>query len=351
MLLPTLIGNTRYPARRARLNLPRQLGIDIKSETDSFTISRTVQGRMLFTIHASKAIQHKNGLTTLRDVAVTLYGPPGSNRTDSIRGAEFEYDQANGIVRAMGDTVLDVGIAEGSNAPANAKRLTMQGKGLVFLQKLGVASTNEQIRFQYGASQGEAVGADYDMDTGVLTLQHNVHLHSTENGHPERVDAASAELNRNTRLATLQDAMLTDADDSMHAPRMIAALRSAPGEHSGTLEKVDASGGVTLRTGAGVRVQAPELHADVTEQNRLALVTMAGGVHLEDNQTDAFSQRALVRFNNGRAEHLTLTGQAHVQRVSASHEHSLRQRSNHPSRTPAALTFLSESCTQRVRQN
>ncbi len=312
-LLATLIGYTRYRALRARLNLPRQLGFDIKSQADSFTISRSgVDGRPLFTIHASKAIQHKNGITTLRDVNVTLYGPPGSNRTDSIRGAEFEYDQANGVVRAMGDTLLDVGVAEGSNAPANAKRLTMQGKGLVFLQKLGIASTKEQIRFQYGDSQGEAIGADYDMDTGLLTLQHDVHLHSTENGHPERIDAASAQLDRNTRIATLQDATLTDAGDSMQAPHMVASLRSAPDEHAGTLQKLDASGGVILHTAAGQRVQAPELHADVTPQNRLAQVTMQSGVHLQDDRTEAFSQRALLRFNNGHADHLMMTGQTRV---------------------------------------
>ncbi len=308
-----LVAYTRYRALQVRLNLPRQLGIDIKSEANSFTISRsTVDGRPQFTIHASKAIQHKNGITTLRDVAVTLYGSPGTNRTDSIRGAEFEYDQANGVVRAMGDTLLDIGVAEGGNAPGNAKRLTMQSKGLVFMQKLGVASTKEQIRFQYGASQGEAVGADYEMDTGTLTLQHDVHLHSIENGHPERIDAASAQLNRNTRIATLQDATLTDANDSMQAPHMIASLRSSPDDHAGTLQKLDASGGVTLHTATGQRVQAPELHAEITPENKLDQVVMQGGVHLQDDQTDASAKRALVRFNNGHAQHLTLTGQAHV---------------------------------------
>lgn len=315
-LLVTLIGYTRYRALRAHLNLPRQLGIDIKSEANGFTISRsTTNGRPLFTIHASRAIQHKNGITTLHDVAVSLYGPPGSNRTDSIRGGEFEYDQANGVLRAMGETLLDVGIADGGNAPANAKRLTMQGKGLVFLQKLGAASTKEQIRFQYGASQGEAVGADYETDTGLLTLQHDVHLHSTENGHAEKIDAASAQLDRNTRIANLQDATLTDVNDSMQAPHIVASLRSSPDEHAGTLQKVDASGGVTLHTAAGQRVQAPELHADVTPLNQLQEVTMIGGVHLTDEQTDASSQRALLRFSNGHAQHLTLTGQAHVRQT------------------------------------
>ena len=318
LMLAVLIGYTRYRALRARLNLPSQLGIDVKSQADGFTIQRsTKDGRPLFTIHASKAIQHKNGITTLHDVAVTLYGPKGSNRTDSIRGGEFDYDQANGVLRAMGETVLDVGIADGNNTPANAKRLTMQGKGLVYLQKLGIASTKEQIRFQYAASQGEAVGADYDADTGLLTLQHDVHLHSMEHGHPERIDASVAVLNRNTRIATLQNATLTDAHDSMRAPHMVAALRfGADGHSSNSLEKVDASGGVTVQTSTGQRVEAPELHADVTAENRLSEVTMRGGVHLADDQTNGFAQTALLRFANGHAKHLTLTGQARLHQSS-----------------------------------
>ncbi|GAA3768162.1 hypothetical protein GCM10022270_31290 [Terriglobus aquaticus] len=318
VLLVSLIGYARYRALRARLNLPKQLGIDIKSEANGFTISRSGKdGRPLFTIHGSKAIQHQNGITTLRDVAVTLYGPAGSNRTDSIRGGEFEYDQKNGVLRAMGETLLDVGIAEGSNAPANAKRLTMQGKGLVFLQKLGLASTKEQIRFQYGASQGEAVGADYDMDTGVVTLQHDVHLHSAENRQTQRIDAAAAQLNRNTRVATLQDATVTQGADSMQAPHMVATLRSAPDEHAGTLQKVDASGGVVLHTASGERVQAPELHADVTDQNRLELVTMQGGVRLQDEQNQGSAEKAVLRFRNGVADHLSLAGHAYLQQNEA----------------------------------
>ena len=40
---------------------------------------------------------------------------------------------------------------------------------------------------------------------------------------------------------------------------------------------------------------------------------MQGGVTLQDDQTTASSQRALLRFASGHPEHLTLTGQAHLQ--------------------------------------
>lgn len=324
-MLVALIGVTRYKARKAFLKLPHQLGVDITSSTDSFTYSQTVKGRVIFTIHAAKAFQHKNGITTLRDVAVTLYGPPGSNRTDSIRGAEFEYDQKNGVVRAMGDTLLDIAAPGNESAgDAKAKRITMQGRGLVFLQKLGVASTTEMIRFQYGASQGTAVGADYEIDTGVLTLQHDVHLLSNENGHAERIDADAAMIDRNTRKATLRNGTLQDAADSMRAPMIVAALRSSSDAHSGSLENVHATGGVMLRTAGGEQVQAPELDAKLSAQNQLELVTMQGGMRLQDATNTAAAQRGVLRFQAGKAEHLTLTGQAHVdQRASAMQSRTL----------------------------
>ena len=122
-ILAGFVGYARQRARKGLRELPHMLGADIRSVTDGFTFSQTVKGRTLFTIHAAKAVQRENGKTTLHNVAVTLYGEPGSNRTDSIRGAEFEYDQPNGIIRAVGETQLDLASpASGSGPAPNASR-------------------------------------------------------------------------------------------------------------------------------------------------------------------------------------------------------------------------------------
>ena len=42
--------------------------------------------------------------------------------------------------------------------------------GLVYLRKLGVAATDKEIEFAAGGVTGQAVGADYSADTGVVVL-------------------------------------------------------------------------------------------------------------------------------------------------------------------------------------
>jgi len=170
--LAGIVGYARYRARKFITDLPHRLGIDVKSETNGYTYSQSVKGRTLFTLHAAKAIQRENGKTTLHDVSVIVYGPVGSNRQDSIKGAEFEYDQPNGVIRAAGEVHLDLAspAQQGAAAKPDAKRIEVTTSGLVFLQKLGIAATDDPIHFTYGDIRGDAKGADYDSDTGLLRL-------------------------------------------------------------------------------------------------------------------------------------------------------------------------------------
>ena len=181
LVLGGLLGYARYRARRLLADLPGKLGLHIQSETDGFTLSQSIKGRTVFTLHASKAIQHENGKTTLHDVIITLYGPVGSNRTDSIRGDDFEYDQPNGVVQAVGEVHLDLAspaqpAATAKSTAQPAKRIAVTTRGLVYLQKLGVAATDEPLQIVYGAMRGSAVGADYDSDQGMLRLRRDVHM-------------------------------------------------------------------------------------------------------------------------------------------------------------------------------
>ncbi len=281
VLLASFIGYARHRARKALLDLPKLLGADIRSETNGFTYSQTVKGRTLFTIHAAKAVQRQNGKTTLHDVVVTLYGEPGSDRVDSIRGAEFEYDQPNGVVRAMGETQLDLASPAASSAAGQpqAKRISVSATGLVFLEKLGVAATEGPIRFQYGSMSGEARGADYDADTGLLELRHDVHLLSNENGRMEKVDADSAEIDRHARSAVLQQASLRDVSDTLTARTLHVDLRPE-GVKRGGVQKVTGDGGITITSAKGARVQAASLLADWADGDRPRSLLLRGGVRM-----------------------------------------------------------------------
>src|SRR5271169_1101269 len=99
----------RHRVQNALKQVPEKIGLEIKQSATGFTVSKSEQGRTLFTVQASKAVQFKQGgRAELHDVQITLYGSD-SSRFDQIRGADFEYDQRSGDVTAKGEVQIDLG--------------------------------------------------------------------------------------------------------------------------------------------------------------------------------------------------------------------------------------------------
>src|ERR1700733_8530101 len=117
MVVAAFLGYAHYRAHRFLKNLPQKLGVDIRRKTNNVTYSQSVQGRTVYTIHAAKAIERSDGKMTLRDVGIVLYGRK-QDRADRIYGNEFEYDQTNGVVRAVGEVHIDLQAPEGTDAKA-----------------------------------------------------------------------------------------------------------------------------------------------------------------------------------------------------------------------------------------
>lgn len=302
--LASFIGVARYKARKFLHDLPAKMGIDIKSQANGFTYSQSVKGHTLFTLHAAKAIQRQNGKTTLHDVAITLYGPEGSHETDSIRGAEFEYDQNNGIVKAMGEVHLDLASPANAQQNPSAKRISVTTSGLVFTQKEGVATTDQPLHIEYGDLHGTATGADYTTSTGLLNLHSAVTMDGTQDRQPVHLTAASAQLDRNQRLATLHTARVRTGE--MDAQGDTVVLDAGP---SGGIDEIRADGHTSLQSGDGIRAQAPKLVAKISEQNKPTLVTMSGGVTLSHPEGSGSGQTAVMHFDAaGNAKTAELTG-------------------------------------------
>lgn len=302
--LAAFIGIARYKARKFLHDLPAKMGIDIKSQANGFTYSQSVKGHTLFTLHAAKAIQRQNGKTTLHDVAITLYGPEGSHETDSIRGAEFEYDQNNGIVKAMGEVHLDLASPANSQQTPSAKRIAITTSGLVFMQKQGVATTDQPMQIVYGDLHGTATGADYTTSTGLLNLHSAVTMDGMQDRQQVHLTAASAQLDRNQRLATLRTAFVHTGD--MKAQGDTVVLDAGP---SGGIDEIRADGHTALQSGDGIRAQAPKLVAKISEQGKPTLATMSGGVALSHPDGSGSGQTAVVHFDAaGNAKTAELTG-------------------------------------------
>ena len=294
LILAGFLGYAHYRAHRFLRGLPARLGASITRETDHVTYSQTVGGRTLFTVRAARATQRADGKVMLHDVAIVLYGRK-TDRADRISGSEFEYDQAAGVIRATGEVHLDLqapvqgagraapnsrgpgadpvaSAGEGPGRPP-AGMIHVRTSGLVFLQKLGVAATDQRIEFELNGTRGSAVGADYSADTGVVVLHSEVAVQGIEHGRPVMLTAAEAQLDRPGQQLVLYRATLRTGAGTERggdaAPGLLSAngasggLRQASADRTvihlaadGHPQRLEASGGVRL-AGASGAVPAP----------------------------------------------------------------------------------------------
>ena len=293
-----------YRTHRLLRDLPARLGVDVQKETNGYTYSQSVKGRTVFTLHAATATQQKDGRTRLNDVGIVLYGQK-DGRADRIYGKQFEYDQKHGVVRAMGEVQLDLQAPAPNSAAARAdyarggqaeRSPTKQSdkaqpihvvtSGLVYVQELGVASTDQPIRFSYRGMTGQARGAAYNSDTGVTTLESEVKLSALRDGRPTVLTAAHAELDRVNHRITLEAAHYVALEDgasdrggkdrgsseSLTAGRLVVHL----GEGGG-IEEAEGSDGVEVAS-AGSRMQAPRGVLRMNVAGQLEKADMTGGV-------------------------------------------------------------------------
>ena len=88
--------------------VPAKLGLDIQQTAEGFSISKSEQGRTIFTVSANKAVQFKEGSRAeLHNVKIVVYGKD-SIRFDRITGENFEFDPKTGDVTARGKVLIDL---------------------------------------------------------------------------------------------------------------------------------------------------------------------------------------------------------------------------------------------------
>ncbi len=339
VVVAAFLGYAHYRAHRFLKDLPAKLGVDVRRETNGYTYSQSVEGRTIYTIHASKAVERGDGKVTLHDVGIVLYGRQ-QDRADRIYGDEFEYDQKNEIIRAVGDVHIDLQAPEA--ADANSKMDYAAGKdlhgakgevmgeheskdprlihvttsGLVFLRKLGVAATDQDIEFESGGMTGHAVGADYSSDTGVVVLHSAVRVNGLQHDRPVVLTASHAVLDRPGQMMVLSQAKYVAVGgkaggaegETAQAQHVVVHLRK-----DGSAERVEADGEVTLTNSAGGKVVAPRGEMVLSAQNQPQSAVMTGGVKygaddpLRQTQAEASEGRAAFD-KKGRPERVVMTG-------------------------------------------
>src|SRR5713101_2700751 len=200
----------RWRMRNALREIPKKIGFEVQQSAQGFTISRSEQGRTIFTVRASKAVQFKQGgRAELHDVYIILYGRD-SSRFDQIYGADFEYDPQSGDVTAKGEVQIDLEAnPEGLTKPDQAapkelkNPIHLKTSGLLFNQKTGNASTKEKVEFRIAQASGSAVGVSYAAANNVLILESQVNV--VVNGPaPVRLTAVQGTITKNSRVVVLE---------------------------------------------------------------------------------------------------------------------------------------------------
>jgi lipopolysaccharide export system protein LptA len=288
----------RYRFRHFEKDLPGKLGINIQQTADGFTYSQSSQGHTLYTIHASKLFQYKTGgHATLHDVEITLYGAAGSNRTDKIYGSDFDYDKAAGVVSAKGEVQIDLsGLGTGNGnahaaggAPAKApvnqddggspqSTIHIKTSGLTFNQKTGDAVTGEHTEFALPKAAGSSTGASYNSKTGLLVLDKDVVLTTSNNGNLATVHATHATLLRDSKQAFLLNPSTEYESEKSSSDQAIVYFRQ-----DGSASRVEAQGHVRVTTDSGAVLTAGNSQTQLDEKSQPIQTDAGGGVNFVSN--------------------------------------------------------------------
>ena len=185
-----VVGGTylylRHRVTNALKQIPGKLNIEYSQSAQQFTISKSEQGRTIFKLQASKAVQFKQGgRAELHDVTITLYGRD-SSRFDQVYGEAFDYDPQSGDIRSRGEVSIDLqanpqGILHPDQAmPHELKNpIHLKTSDLVFNKNTGDASTPAKIEFRVPQATGSAMGAKYVAKDAALTLESQIKIVAT----------------------------------------------------------------------------------------------------------------------------------------------------------------------------
>lgn len=289
LLVATVVGSFlkgRYRLRHIARDLPARLGVNIQESSKEITYSQSSQGHTLFTLQASKEFQMKSGHVLLHNVDITLYGPPGSGRTDHIFGSDFDYDQSQGVAISHGAVQIQLeGLGAGSaqrGGAAGSNAIRVQTSGLTFVQKTGQASTAEPVHFQLPRASGSAIGAEYNSRTGVLVLDSQVHITTNSQGKTAKIGAAHATLERTRMQALLKGATLDYESEHGSADQATVDFRQ-----DGTAKEVDAQGDVRMATDEGATTDASTGVILLNANSQPIRANLGGGVRFGDARQGA----------------------------------------------------------------
>lgn len=319
-------------------DLPAKLGINVTQQADHVIYTQTHGGHTLFKIDAAKVVQISNGVATLSDVKIDLYGVEGS-RVDRIEGKEFQYDQKAGLARAVGP--VEIVLLKPGQAPVIAPKATphtitqsnrslatavataesedirVKTSGLVFDQKSGVAETTEHLDFILAQGSGSADGARFDSQAGHMVIDRNLVMHLKRGEGTIDIHAAHGEFERGSKLCTLRNASMNERSTNAQAASATVLFRD-----DGSVEKLNATGSLTLSNSAGSTLTAPRGELEFDAHNHPQHGLLEQGVVFDSHQSSSAAFKA-ERVMHGTAPTALMTFNVRGDLNSAHLEHSV----------------------------
>ena len=319
ILICVILAGVYYYARRRVQNalrqVPEKIGLEVQQSAHGFTISKSEQGRTLFKLQASKAIQFKSGgKAELHDVAITVYGSD-SSRFDQVYGKDFEYDPKSGDVTSKSEVQIDLqanpqGISSSDQTPPKELKnpIHLRTTNLVFNKNTGDAWTPEELDFSVPQASGSAVGAKYAAKEGVLTLQSKVKI-LVSGPKQSRILAEQAVLEKNPREIVLRSARAESPEQRGQADELTLFLRD-----DNSLDRALGVGHVRIESlgnssrsanaaakgpAAPTTITAEKCEIAVEPENLVKNGVLTGNVHLinEGPQTaEVWAGRANISF-------------------------------------------------------
>jgi lipopolysaccharide export system protein LptA len=305
LMIATVAGMyfyAQYRIRQAVHDIPAKIGLDIQQTADGFSVSKSVEGRTLFTLKASKAVQFKQGgHAELHNVKIVVYGRDAS-RFDRISGDDFEYDPTSGQVSARGRVLIDLQAnPEGAQhsdqtTPADTNNpIHLESEGLVFNKNSGDASATGKVVFQTPQASGSAVGIDYVANTGTMNLLSQVAMtvnrpqsvevhaaHGVITKEPRRIVLTAVRLARERqRLQSDQATFFLRQDNTVDRILAEGDVQSEFGGRPPSAQSVasSASSPGALNSGAHARSDRAEMFLAGT-RNLLTSAILSGNVQL-----------------------------------------------------------------------
>lgn len=283
-----------------------KLGVEVKQTADSFSVSKSEQGRTIFTARASRAVQLKDGgRVELHNVVITVYGRD-ADRYDQISGADFEFDPHSGDISARGPVTIDLvanpkGLLHPDQAPPEDLKepLHIRTSGLVFNQRTGNGFTHEKVEFSMATASGWADGGSYDSHSGELTLERSIRINTMAPNAAE-LTASRGLITKSPPQVFLAHVHLTHGSQQVEAEKATVFLTEA-----NTIERVLGTGNVQV-TATGPTDLA--LHSEQAEiflagqKSQLHQAVVSGNVHIVTSgtqNTEAFADRTILDFVEG----------------------------------------------------